>query len=83
MYSITTDDLPMAQNEKARPLDEVLNELDDFVGMRQVKNSTQVMLVCQCRDHTAPSSNLASFAFPSSFFQALGSLHWHEVTVDT
>ena len=32
MYSLTTDDLPMAQNEAARPLDEVLNELDEFVG---------------------------------------------------
>ena len=45
MYSITTDDLPMAQNEKARPLDEVLNELDDFVGMRQVKNSIRRLAV--------------------------------------
>ena len=45
MYCITTDDLPMAQNEKARPLDEVLNELDDFVGMRQVKNSIRRLAV--------------------------------------
>ena len=45
MYSITTDDLPMAQNEKSRPLDEVLNELDDFVGMRQVKNSIRRLAV--------------------------------------
>ena len=45
MYSLTTDDLPMAQNEKARPLDEVLNELDDFVGMRQVKNSIRRLAV--------------------------------------
>ena len=45
MYSITTDDLPMAQNEKARPLDEVLNELDDFVGMRSVKNSIRRLAV--------------------------------------
>jgi SpoVK/Ycf46/Vps4 family AAA+-type ATPase len=35
----------MAQNEKARPLDEVLNELDDFVGMRQVKNSIRRLAV--------------------------------------
>ena len=38
MYRITTADLPMAQSEQARPLDEVLNELDDFIGMRSVKN---------------------------------------------
>ena len=45
MYRITTADLPMAQNEKARPLDEVLNELDDFVGMRTVKNSIRRLAV--------------------------------------
>ena len=45
MFKITTDDLPMAQNEKARPLDEVLNELDDFVGMRSVKNSIRRLAV--------------------------------------
>jgi SpoVK/Ycf46/Vps4 family AAA+-type ATPase len=38
MYRITTADLEVAQAEKARPLDEVLNELDDFIGMRSVKN---------------------------------------------
>ena len=45
MYCIVTDDLPMSQNEKARPLDEVLNELDDFVGMRSVKNSIRRLAV--------------------------------------
>jgi len=45
MYSLTTDDLPMAQNEAARPLDEVLNELDEFVGMRSVKNSIRRLAV--------------------------------------
>ena len=45
MYRITIDDLPMAQNEKARPLDEVLNELDDFIGMRSVKNSIRRLAV--------------------------------------
>ncbi len=45
MYCLTTDDLPMAQKEKARPLDEVLNELDDFVGMRSVKNSIRRLAV--------------------------------------
>ena len=38
MFRLTIDDLPVAQQEKARPLDEVLNELDEFVGMRSVKN---------------------------------------------
>ena len=45
MYCITTADLPSAQSEKARPLDEVLNELDDFVGMRSVKNSIRRLAV--------------------------------------
>ena len=45
MYRITTDDLPMSQNEKARPLEEVLNELDEFVGMRTVKNSIRRLAV--------------------------------------
>ena len=38
MYCLTTADLPMEHLDKARPLDEVLNELDEFVGMRAVKN---------------------------------------------
>ena len=45
MYKITTDDLPMTQSEKARPLDEVLNELDEFIGMRNVKNSIRRLAV--------------------------------------
>ena len=45
MYRITTADLPMAQSEKARPLDEVLNELDEFVGMRSVKNMIRRLAV--------------------------------------
>ena len=45
MYRLTTADLPMAQNESARPLDEVLNELDEFVGMRTVKNSIRRLAV--------------------------------------
>ena len=45
MFRIIADDLPMAQNEKARPLDEVLNELDEFVGMRSVKNSIRRLAV--------------------------------------
>ena len=45
MFRLTTEDLPMTQDEKARPLDEVLNELDDFVGMRTVKNSVRRLAV--------------------------------------
>ena len=45
MYSLTKDDLPMAQSEAARPLDEVLNELDEFIGMRSVKNSIRRLAV--------------------------------------
>ena len=45
MFKIIADDLPMAQSEKARPLDEVLNELDDFIGMRSVKNSIRRLAV--------------------------------------
>ncbi len=45
MFKITIDDLPMSQNEKARPLDEVLNELEDFIGMRNVKNSIRRLAV--------------------------------------
>ena len=45
MYRITTSDLPMTQSEQARPLDEVLNELDDFIGMRSVKNMIRRLAV--------------------------------------
>jgi SpoVK/Ycf46/Vps4 family AAA+-type ATPase len=45
MYSLTKDDLPIAQSEAARPLDEVLNELDEFIGMRSVKNSIRRLAV--------------------------------------
>lgn len=45
MYCLLADDLPMAQHEKARPLDEVLNELDSFVGMRSVKNAIRRLAV--------------------------------------
>ena len=38
MYRITVADLAVGQSEKIRPLDEVLNELDDFIGMLSVKN---------------------------------------------
>ena len=45
MYRLTTADLPAAQSEQARPLDEVLNELDDFIGMRSVKNMIRRLAV--------------------------------------
>ena len=45
MFALTNDDLPMAKSEAARPLDEVLNELDEFIGMRTVKNSIRRLAV--------------------------------------
>jgi SpoVK/Ycf46/Vps4 family AAA+-type ATPase len=45
MYKLTVEDLPMAQNTSARPLDEVLAELDEFIGMRSVKNAIRRLAV--------------------------------------
>ena len=45
MYLLTVDDLPMAKAEAARPLDDVLNELEDFIGMRSVKNAIRRLSV--------------------------------------
>ena len=45
MYRITVADLAVGQSEKIRPLDEVLNELDDFIGMLSVKNMIRRLAV--------------------------------------
>lgn len=45
MYSLTSDDLPMAPGSSVRSLDEVLNELDLFVGMHSVKDSIRRLAV--------------------------------------
>ncbi len=45
MFKLTKEDLPMAQSEAARPLEEVLNEMDEFIGMRTVKNSIRRLAV--------------------------------------
>lgn len=45
MYRIVAEDLPLQHTEQARPLDEVLNELDEFVGMRSVKNMIRRLAV--------------------------------------
>ena len=45
MYKLTKEDLPMAKSDSARPLEEVLNELDEFIGMRNVKNSIRRLAV--------------------------------------
>ena len=45
MYKLTVEDLPMAQSSSSRPLDEVLAELDDFIGMRSVKNAIRRLAV--------------------------------------
>ena len=45
MYALTEADLPQGGNDKKRPLDEVLNDLDGFVGMRTVKNMIRRLAV--------------------------------------
>ena len=45
MYQLTVADLPSSQTSSARPLEEVLNELDDFIGMRTVKNTIRRLAV--------------------------------------
>ena len=45
MFALTIDDLPMSQAEAARPLDVVLNELEEFIGMRSVKDSIRRLAV--------------------------------------
>ena len=45
MFALTKDDLPMSQSEAARPLDVVLNELEEFIGMRSVKDSIRRLAV--------------------------------------
>ena len=47
MYRFTVEDLPSAQGAAGptRSLDEVLNELEDFIGMRSVKNAIRRLAV--------------------------------------
>lgn len=45
MYRITLDDIPAPQNERSRPLDEVLDELEKFVGIRSVKDMIRRLAV--------------------------------------
>ena len=45
MFRITSADLAVESAAKARPLDEVLNELDEFIGMRSVKNMIRRLAV--------------------------------------
>ena len=45
MYRIIPADLEMAPTDRVRPLDEVLNELDDFIGMMSVKNMIRRLAV--------------------------------------
>ncbi|MCR5269644.1 MAG: AAA family ATPase [Prevotella sp.] len=45
MFKLTIADLPMTQSQAARPLDEVLNELDLFIGMRSVKDNIRRLAV--------------------------------------
>ena len=45
MFALTTADLPLSHGETARPLDVVLNELEEFIGMRSVKDSIRRLAV--------------------------------------
>ena len=45
MYALKVEDLPMMQSAKARPLEEVLTELDDFIGMQSVKDAIRRLAV--------------------------------------
>ena len=45
MYRFLPEDLPNAQSTPSRSLDEVLNELEDFIGMRSVKNAIRRLAV--------------------------------------
>ncbi len=45
MYTITSADLNLQADEKKRPVDEVLNELDEFIGMRTVKDMIRRLAV--------------------------------------
>ena len=45
MFALTTADLPLSQGETARSLDVVLNELEEFIGMRSVKDSIRRLAV--------------------------------------
>ena len=45
MYKLTVADIGDQKSSAARPLDEVLNELDDFIGMRSVKNMIRRLAV--------------------------------------
>jgi SpoVK/Ycf46/Vps4 family AAA+-type ATPase len=45
MFALTKEDLPMSQGDAARPLDVVLNELEEFIGMRSVKDSIRRLAV--------------------------------------
>ncbi len=45
MYRIIPADLEVAPAERKRPVDEVLNELDEFIGMRTVKDMIRRLAV--------------------------------------
>ena len=45
MYVLKTDDLPQTEDTKARPLDEVLADMERLVGMRSVKDTIRRLAV--------------------------------------
>jgi len=47
MFAITSADLPLEEESEARPIEEVLNDMDNLVGMRSVKNALRRLAVQQ------------------------------------
>ncbi|MBO4964043.1 MAG: AAA family ATPase [Prevotella sp.] len=45
MYRITVDDLPLQQDSQARPLGEILNEMNQYIGMASVKDMIRRLAV--------------------------------------
>lgn len=45
IYDIIYDDLPLTQDQNVKSIDQVLNELDEFIGMRSVKNMIRRLAV--------------------------------------
>lgn len=45
LYRLIVEDLPISQTDTVRPLNDVLKELDDFIGMKNVKNLIRSLAV--------------------------------------
>ena len=47
MFAIVAADLPLEEESEARPIEDVLNDMDNLVGMRSVKNALRRLAVQQ------------------------------------